>query len=305
MPKKSGARVEIVSPRPGTINSPLAVVVARYQSASADRATLSVGKARQAVALAGPSGEIRENVTLLTGKNHIGIELDGARHAVEVDLSPSARVTIGEIPAVVNDHNAAAGVWGRIWGRRFRRLTGSYAEVSCPAGVISVNGILQQFSVQAASGTFAEPILIRPGLNHVAVQVGECYATTSAYVRLMSARIVVTHSWEGSYAQLGVEEPGNPGWRASSRRYDRMSELDVETYRRMNRDGGVPVGAYVVSLQRQSSVRTEWTVRVVTDENTRRERRKTYYGILDGKAAATVRVCAVEVDATGGTSITP
>ena len=43
-------------------------------------------------------------------------------------------------------------------------------------GSISVNGFMQQFAVQGVTGTYAEKAVVRPGENHIAVQIGELYA---------------------------------------------------------------------------------------------------------------------------------
>src|SRR4029453_7108287 len=118
--------------------------------------------------------------TLLAGKNRLRVELDGASHEVEVEVTPSTGLEItppsdsGTIPTRPPD------------------LGGRYQGASCPAGVISVNGFMQQFATPAAAGTFAEKIVLGPGANHVAVQIGELYAARLVRASFAPAKILAT-----------------------------------------------------------------------------------------------------------------
>ncbi|MBI3272898.1 MAG: hypothetical protein HYZ53_28175 [Planctomycetes bacterium] len=291
MPAPTATRapfVEITSPAPGaSLSSPLVVLTARYERVRARFGTLRIGEARYPVELAGRSGVLRRNVTLLEGANRIALELGGARHEFEVVVPPSARVTLDPVPESAWT-GGEPGYGGRIWGRRFRRLSGAYQECSCPAGVISVNGLLQQFSVTERTGKFAEAVLLCPGINHLAVQLGECYATRLVRARVAPARILATLLWEGpATPELRVDEPGADLERgaARGRRYDGASGLAVRTYRRMTGMGNGIRGAYVIHVRRpRVAGRLEWSLRVVTDEAGPRQRERMYYGLFDEAA---------------------
>lgn len=278
-------RVEIAAPLAGkTLCSPLAIVSARYENATARAAVLTVGGVRHIVELNGTSGQLRENVTLLEGANRIEIAIGGATHAVEVTVAPSQGISF-----LGKDIQVAAKC-----ATRALELNGEYDGASCPAGVISVNGFMQQFAVPGAKGVFAEKVVLRPGLNHLAVQVGELYATRRVEATVTPAKMLVTLVWDtnGTDIDLHVHEPGGahvyygnkdpPG--AGTLDVDRVQGYGPENYSTGCARETVKEGEYRVQLHYFSARavgRSEWTVRVITDESTEQQQLRTYYGILD------------------------
>lgn len=309
---KDTASLSIVSPVDGAVlSSPLAIVRVRYQNAHARTAVISVREVRHVVELPAGEGELRENVTLLEGDNPIKVELDGASAKVAVTLKPSKNVSF----ATPSDHESIA--------TRATGLTGTYKEVSCPAGVISVNGFMQQFSVRGTEGSFDEKIVLRPGANHLAVQIGEFYATRLVNGAFDPAKLLVTLVWDtpSTDVDLYVTEPSGQSVYYSSKTHegnldvDRTQGFGPENYSLGKAGGKVSAGRYRVRVHYYADRglgRTEWTVRVLSDESTEEQRRHDFYGILDfsrsdGSPGGTGRdwndVCVVNVSSNGAVSI--
>ncbi len=310
--KKSPVTLSILSPADGAVlSSPLAIVRVRYQNAHAQTAVISVREVRHVLELPAGEGELRENVTLLEGSNPIKVELDGASAQVAVTLKPSKNVTF----ATPGDHESIA--------TRATGLTGSYKDASCPAGVIAVNGFMQQFSVRGAEGTFDEKIVLRPGANHLAVQIGEFYATRLVNGAFDPAKLLVTLVWDtpSTDVDLYVTEPSGASVYYSSKTHegnldvDRQQGFGPENYSLGKAGGKVSAGRYQVRVHYYADRglgRTEWTVRVISDESTAEQQRHNFYGILDfsrsdGTPGGSGRdwddVCIVQVSRDGAVSI--
>src|SRR5262249_13813335 len=152
-PDRGGARmtrVTILAPHDGAeLSSPLAILRVRYEDARGRTATLHVGDVVHVVELADNAGEIRENITLVQGPARLSAETDGVRAEVGVTLRASRNITLTE--------PGGAAITTRATG-----VVGAYKDVSCPAGVIAVNGFMQQFAVRGGSGAIDEKIVLRP-----------------------------------------------------------------------------------------------------------------------------------------------
>jgi uncharacterized protein YfaP (DUF2135 family) len=197
-----------------------------------------------------------------------------------VTLKPSSQVTIKE-------PSDGAAIATRATG-----FTGSYAGVSCPAGVIAVNGFMQQFSVRGTDGSFDEKVVLRPGANHLAVQIGELYATRLVTGAFDAAKLLVTLVWDtpSTDVDLYVTEPSGEHVYYSSKAHagnldvDRTQGFGPENYSIGKAGEAIADGRYRVRVHYYADRglgRTEWTVRVITDESTARQRRQSFYGILD------------------------
>jgi uncharacterized protein YfaP (DUF2135 family) len=290
---------------------------ARYENAGGRVATVWVGRVQQVVELDAASGEIRENITLLEGENQIAIEVGGARQSVQVTLPSSQGITI-ETPA----RDARIGT-------RATELTGSYQGAGCPAGVIAVNGFMQQFAVATGgSGRFAEKVVLRPGANHLAVQIGERYKTRLVSGTFAPAKLLVTLVWDTNNTDLDlyVAEPsGETVWYGNKNLpsggnldVDRMEGFGPENYSLGQAEGKVAAGTYRVSVHYYASRgvgRSEWTVRVISDESSPAQQRQEFYGILDGSDSGNARpgswgddwnaVCEMDVARNGRVTFTP
>jgi uncharacterized protein YfaP (DUF2135 family) len=307
------AKLTIEAPSDGAVlSSPLAIVILRYQDAKERTATIKVGEVVHVVELTGESGEIRENVTLLEGHNEIKATI-GARHAhVAVDVERSKSISFSA-PA------AAARI-----GERATSLTGSYKEVSCPAGVIAVNGFMQQFAVRGTDGIFDEKIVLRAGANHVAVQIGELYATLLVTGDFDPAKLLVTLVWDtpSTDVDLYVYEPGGGVVYYSSKQHagsldvDRTQGFGPENYSLGRAGKKVSAGDYRVRVHYfadRGLGRTEWTIRVISDESSTQQQLCHFYGILDfsnggnanpaGEGRDWNEVCTIHVAADGDVRI--
>ncbi|MBI5477627.1 MAG: hypothetical protein HY906_02155 [Deltaproteobacteria bacterium] len=194
--------MEIASPASGArLSSPLGIVSVRWANAVTGVATLTVGRVRHILRLEAPAGELRENVTLLEGSNTVAVEVDGARCEITVEVERSHGIAI-TAPAPVGPERAAD-------------FAGAYEGASCPAGVVSVNGFMQQFAVPESRGSFAEKVVLGAGFNHLAVQIGELYATLLVEATFAPAKLVVTLVWDTPATDLDlyvVEPSGGPGY---------------------------------------------------------------------------------------------
>ena len=274
--------VEIVSPADGTrLTSPLAIVVIRFENVQGQAVTIKVNDVLHVVELAGTSGEIRENLTLLEGPNVIDVSVGKATAQCVVNLAKSKHISIGK-------PKAASGVPQVL--TRATEFAGSYRNVSCPAGVISVNGFMQQFAVGAKSGKFSEMVVLRHGANHLAVQIGEYYATRLVQGVFDPARLLVTLVWDTDHTDIDLytTEPNNETvWFSDKTKrgnldVDRTQGFGPENYSLVGKK--VPLGRYRVRVHYYAARdvgRSEWTVRVITDEGSPKQKRRTYYGILD------------------------
>lgn len=303
------SKVEILSPRDGAaLSSPLAVVKIRYTGVRAHALVLHVGDTLYVVELDGSAGEARVNVTLVEGDNRIHAAIGQAEATSTVTLPPSRGIAItspsdSDIPT------------------RATAFQGTYDGASCPAGVISVNGFLQQFAVPAATGRFAEAVVLRPGANHLAVQVGGLYATRVVRGTFAPAKILATLVWDTNTTDLDlyVKEPSEASvWYGNKAEkgtldVDRTSGFGPENYsivadQAKKGDYGIRVHYY----GDRGLGRSEWTVRVITDEGEPKQKTRTFYGILDrslghqgpgGQGADWNDVCTVRERAGGAVEI--
>src|SRR5688572_5435646 len=184
MTNQSEPVLQIVAPADGAVlSSPLAILRVRYRGATARTATIHVGQVRHVVELIDNQGELRENITLLAGDTTLRVEIGSESAQIEVTLKPSQNVTLATPTDQQSVETRATGV------------TGNYKKVSCPAGVIAVNGFMQQFAVRGVEGSFDEKIVLRPGANHVAVQIGEFYVTRLVTGAFEPSKLLVTLVW--------------------------------------------------------------------------------------------------------------
>lgn len=286
------ATVEIVSPAPGAVvASPLGMVRVRFAGAGArSSALLDVGEVRHVVELKAPAGEFLENVTFLEGENRLRVAVDGAVAEGRVTVERSGKIV------VTQPSTAAVATRGSI-------MTGTYEGASCPAGVISVNGFLQQFTVTGDKGQFGEKIVLRPGKNHLAVQIGELYSTLAVEGTFRPAKLLATLVWDTDQTDIDlyVAEPTHcVVWYQNKSPLGDHGNLDVDQTRGFGPEnysiglaGGViapgdyRIAVHFFSDQRQHPHvydgvrRTEWAVRILTDEGRPEQRRKTCYGILE------------------------
>ena len=297
------SKVEILSPRDGSsVASPLAVVKIRTTGVRGKSLVLHVGETLYVVELAEGTDDVRVNVTLVEGKNRIHAVVGGAEATSTVNLPPSRGISITS-PALADIPTRATAFEGR------------YENASCPAGVISVNGFLQQFAVPSGDGKFAEAVVLRPGANHLAVQVGEFYATRTVHGAFTPAKILVTLVWDTNSTDLDlyVKEPSEDsvwyGHKAATGTLDvdRTGGFGPENYSivesKANKgDYGIRVHYY----GDRGVGRSEWTIRVITDEGEPKQRTRTFYGILDrslghqgpnGQGADWNDVCTVRISA--------
>lgn len=297
---KEKATVELVSPRAGAaVGSPLALVVARYAGAAGGVAFVRVNTVTHVVELAGASGELRENVTLLEGTNRLEVEVDGVVAALDLELPRSERVAL--LPATQGVPQVAT---------RALEVTGTFERVSCPAGVIAVNGFMQQFALQGVSGGFAEKVVLRPGDNHLAVQIGEVYATRLVQGTFAPSKVLATLVWNTNLTDVDLHASEAGGGHvyygnkqgAGTLDVDRTQGYGPENYS-LGRAGeaGTKAGEYALSVHYYADRgvgRTEWTCRVLTEEGTPAQRVRTIYGLLNrtGERAA---VCKLKVTAGG------
>jgi uncharacterized protein YfaP (DUF2135 family) len=271
--------VQITSPADGaTLSSPLAIVCVKYSGTTARSAVIKVGTVKHIIELPKGKGEIRENVTLLEGDNVVEASIGRTKHQIAVTVPPSANMVI-----------ASPGV-GHSRKERATQLSGSYENVSCPAGVIAVNGFMQQFAVPQASGQFHEMVVLRPGANHMAVQIGEFYVTRLVKATFKPARILATLVWDTDRTDvdLYVTEPNGQSVYYSQKKHagtldvDRTSGFGPENYSISARSA--KPGTYRIRVHYYSGRgvgRSEWTVRVIADEAKVAQQRETFYGILD------------------------
>lgn len=318
----TGAQVEILAPLAGSLlHSPLAIAAVRFRDVAPPVAILHVGQVRHVLALPTPTGEVRENITLLLGENRIRVEAGGAVHEVRVVLAPSDKLTI-EAPALAEGQDDGAAVVET----RATDVTGAYTGASCPAGVIAVNGFMQQFSVEKAEGRFAEKVVLGAGDNHLAVQIGELYATRLVRATFPPARIIATLVWDtpGTDLDLYVTEPsGHTVWYKNKHvpdggtlDVDRREGFGPENYSLGRAGEPVPPGEYGVRVHYfadRGLGRSEWTVRIITDEGTAHQKRQTFYGILDQASGANQdpggvgpdwdEVCTVTAGTDGGLTL--
>jgi hypothetical protein len=304
------AHVEITSPTAGArLSSPLAIVSFRTTGASGAAAVLTVGEVRHVLAVPAGDGVVRENVTLLEGDNRLRVEVDGAAHELVASVEPSVGLTLTGPDASV--------------ATRAADLSGRYQGVSCPAGVIAVNGFMQQVAVPAAEGTFAEKIVLGPGANHVAVQIGERYTTRLVRGTFAPSKLLVTLLWDTNLTDLDlyVREPGGRTvWyqnktAAGNLDVDRTQGFGPENY--SLGAAAAAAGEYVVRVHYYADRgvgRSEWTCRVIADEGTAAQQRRTFLGILDrslghagpsGAGADWDDVCTIQVSAEGRVALAP
>ena len=303
------SKIEIVSPRDGaSVSSPLAVAKIRYSGVHAHALVLHVGDTLYVVQLEGSSGEVQVNVTLVEGDNRLHAAIGQAEAASTVTLPPSRGIAITSPVAADISTRATA-------------FEGTYEGASCPAGVISVNGFLQQFAVPGPAGRFTEAVVLRPGANHLAVQVGGLYATRIVRGTFAPAKILATLVWDTNATDLDlyVKEPSEAsvwyGHKAEKGTLDvdRTSGFGPENYsivaaQAKKGDYGIRVHYY----GDRGVGRSEWTVRVITDEGEPKQRTRTFYGILDrslghqgpgGQGADWNDVCTVRERAGGAVEI--
>jgi uncharacterized protein YfaP (DUF2135 family) len=276
-----------------------------------------VNNVRHIVRLPGPAGEIRENITLVEGPNRIAVQIGEAAHAVRLDLPRSEAIQI-ESPDV-----------GARVGSRACEFTGAFEGTSCPAGVVCVNGFMHQFMVTGTRGRFGETVVLRPGANHLAVQIGEYYATRIITGTFGPSKMLVTLVWDNDRADLDlyVINPAGAAVWYNNQRLPSGAALDVdhrggfgpENFSFGRAGAEVPPGRYRVRVHLFSDhgdvSRTEWAARVITDENTSEQQLKTYWGILDVSNSANDRpfaagpdwndVCEITVNRTGRISLAP
>jgi uncharacterized protein YfaP (DUF2135 family) len=273
--------VEITSPANGAqLSSPLGIVSVRYRDAGSRAATIQVGDVVHVAELAGRDGLLRENVTFLEGSNRVKVTIGHA--------TARSTVTVAESRHVIID----APTSGSRVETRATEINGRFTHVSCPAGVIAVNGFMQQFAVTGSSGDFAEKIVLRPGANHLAVQIGELYATRHVRGAFNPAKLLVTLVWDtdGTDVDLYVLEPGDTAvWFGNKQAkgtldVDRTQGYGPENYSMGKAGARAPAGTYRVRVHYFSDRglgRTEWTARVITDESAPGQQRRTFFGILD------------------------
>jgi uncharacterized protein YfaP (DUF2135 family) len=313
MTNQSEPALQIVAPADGAVlSSPLAILRVRYSGATARTATIHVGKVRHVVELKESSGELRENITLLVGETTLRVDLGSHTTHINVTLKPSKNVTLTAPTEKQEVTTRATGV------------TGTYKDVSCPAGVIAVNGFMQQFAVRGTEGSFDEKIVLRPGANHVAVQIGEYYVTRLVSGAFQPSKLLVTLVWDtpSTDVDLYVTEPSGQTVYYSSKTHagnldvDRTQGFGPENYSLGVAGQNVTPGNYVVRVHYFSDRglgRTEWTVRVLSDEDSGAQQRRNFYGILDysnasgSSPASTGRdwddVCTVAVAQNGAVEI--
>lgn len=305
--------VEITAPaRDARLSSPLAIACIRYEGVTSRTLTLRVGEVRHVLELDGPTGEVRENITLLVGKNTLVAEVDGARHEHVVHLKRSKNLKIAK-PSGRGAHNTRA-----------EEFSGTFTDTSCPAGVIAVNGFMQQFAVLEASGDFGEMVVLRPGVNHLAVQIGEFYATRKITTTFPASKLLTTLLWDTNRTDVDLYVTEPSGKTVFFRQKEHAGTLDVdrtqgfgpENYS-IGGDDAAP-GTYTVRVHYYASRgvgRTEWAVRILGDEGTGAQRRRTFYGILEhadsgtagggGSGPAWNDVCVVTVGSDGSVSFEP
>jgi uncharacterized protein YfaP (DUF2135 family) len=281
MTNQSEPALQIVAPANGAVlSSPLAILRIRYRRATARIATIHVGQVRHVVELKESEGELRENITLLVGETTLRVDIGGETTHINVTLKPSQNVTIAAPTAQQSITTRATDV------------SGTYKNVSCPAGVIAVNGFMQQFAVRGTEGSFGEKIVLRPGANHVAVQIGELYATQLVTGAFEPSKLLVTLVWDtpSTDVDLYVREPSGQTVYYSSKTHagnldvDRTQGFGPENYSLGVAGQNVAPGDYVVRVHYYADRglgRTEWTVRVLSDEDSGAQQRRNFYGILD------------------------
>ena len=271
--------VEITSPKPGAkVTSPLAIVCVRYENVVEPAVTIQVNGVVHVVEVPQAGGTLRENVTLIEGKNRIEVVAGQARQSLELDLPRSGNI---KLPSVKGEFSLRA-----------MEVTGTFEGVSCPAGVIAVNGFMQQFAVTGNKGTFAEKVVLRNGDNHLAVQIGEHYTTKLIRGTFGAAKLLVTLVWDTNLtdvdlyvteAQAATVYYSNKSGEGNLD-VDRTSGYGPENYSVGAAGGKITPGRYVVRVHYYGDRglgRTEWTTRVISDEGTPAQQRRTYYGILD------------------------
>jgi uncharacterized protein YfaP (DUF2135 family) len=307
------AKLTILAPTDGAVlSSPLAIVRLHYDNAKERTATIRVGEVVHIVELAGESGEIRENVTLLEGHNEIKATIGHVhKHiGVEVERSKSIGMTVPAADEPISE--------------RATTLHGSYKDTSCPAGVIAVNGFMQQFAVRGSEGIFDEKIVLRAGANHVAVQIGELYTTRLVTGAFDPAKLLVTLVWDtpSTDVDLYVYEPEGGVVYYSSKQHagnldvDRTQGFGPENYSIGKAGKKVAAGDYRVRVHYYADRglgRTEWTIRVISDESTTQQQQSHFYGILDFSASSNAspggegrdwnEVCTIHVAADGDVRI--
>jgi uncharacterized protein YfaP (DUF2135 family) len=271
--------IEITSPKPAAqVTSPLAIVCVRFENIVEPTVTIRVNGVVHVVEIPQASGSLRENVTLIEGKNRIEVVAGQARQALELDLPQSGNIKLPNVKAE--------------FGLRAMEVAGTFEGVSCPAGVIAVNGFMQQFAVTGKDGTFAEKVVLRNGDNHLAVQIGEHYTTRLIRGTFAASKLLVTLVWDTNTTDvdLYVSEAGGHTVYYSSKSgegnldVDRTSGYGPENYSVGAAGRAITAGRYVVRVHYYGDRglgRTEWTTRIISDEGTPAQQRRTYYGILD------------------------
>ncbi|MBT3220302.1 MAG: hypothetical protein HN348_14540 [Proteobacteria bacterium] len=283
------SKITILSPTADAHpTSPLAVVKVQFSDVTTDQAELRVNDARHYVHLEDTSGFFQENITLLKGKNVISAQIGKLSHRVEITLPPSQNITI-----------RTPGPRTRSIKTRAYRIKGDYSQMSCPAGVISVNGRMQQLPLEGSKGRFSEKITLLPGCNHIAIQIGQYYATKKVQGVFPKAKVAITLSWDSTKTMdLGIIEPrtngGISGITTEWCRYEglpnklfisRRVGFGPQTYTGGIRKKMVP-GRYEVSVKLYSPKlvrRTEWTAIAIVDEAEPQQRKYYFYGIFDAR----------------------
>jgi hypothetical protein len=262
--------LRIVSPKDGALlTSPLLVVkVAREGNTSAE---LRVNEARHILELDRP--EVTENVTLVEGENRIEVISGGESHAVTVTLPP--------LQAYLKIYKP--GPRTRVRGERAMRMTGYFVGLS-GAGVLSCNGAMQQLAIEGSEGRFSEKVILGPGENHLAVQIGSAYATRRLRGDFPPARLVATLQWDSKKA-IDLYVLDSRGRVVSSKSGDPSIYIS-------RRIGFGPIswmanpepGVYTLYLRLANPrppQRSEWIVTVVTDEGQPTQTRRRFYGMYD------------------------
>ena len=303
--------VSIVSPAHGArLSSPLAIARIRCEGLpERGSVRLDVGEVSHVLEL--PDGytggvvELRENITLLEGENTLVASSGAVRAESTVTVPPSSGITLTS-PSDSAPHAARAA-----------ELKGSFQGMSCPAGVVSINGFLQQFSVSGAEGSFDERIVLKPGANHLAVQVGERYVTRKITGSFPAAKLLVTLVWDTNATDIDLyvgEPDGSFVWYSNKAAngtldVDRMQGFGPENYSiipERAKQGRYEVRTHYFADRGVG--RSEWTIRVITDEGLPSQKRRTFYGILDrslghqgpsGRGEDWDDVCTVDIDAQG------
>jgi hypothetical protein len=263
--------LKIVSPCDGAVvSSPLLVVKLAHEGLTV--AELRVNGARHVLELDRP--EVTENVTLLEGENRIEVSSGGESHAVTVQLPPvEAHLEIDK-----------PGPRTRVCRERAMRMIGYYNLPSVAAGVLSCNGAMQQLAIEDGSRRFSEKVILGPGDNHLAVQLGGVYATRLLRGDFSAARVVVTLQWDSPKA-LDL-------WILDSRGRLVSSKLGDPSIYISRRIGFGPIswianpdpGSYTVYLRLSHPnppSRSEWIVTVLADEGQPTQSRRRFYGIYD------------------------